>query len=81
MSTPTRPDDARALLRDSQVHLDRARERLDASPPAYAEALDAVLASVRASLLAHRAWYGAVPAPEDSVEGPNARPAGTGPPY
>jgi hypothetical protein len=61
MSTSTRPDDAPALLHAAQVHLDRARERLDASPPASVEALDAVLASFRASLLAYLAWYGAAP--------------------
>lgn len=61
MPAPLRPYDAPALLQEARSHLDLARERLDASPPAYAEALDAVLASARASLLAHLAWYGAAP--------------------
>lgn len=64
MSDPIRPADAPALLREARSHLGLARERLDASPPAYGGALDAVLASVRASLLAHLAWYGAAPETE-----------------
>lgn len=60
-SVSTRPADAPDLLHEARSHLGRARDRLSASPPAYADALDAVLASFRASLLAHLAWFGAAP--------------------
>jgi hypothetical protein len=59
MSLPTRPDDASALLRDARTHADHAREHLDAAHTTVPDALDDVLASFRASLLAHLAWYGA----------------------
>ena len=64
----TQHNEARAVLRDATAHLEQARARLAASPPAYAEALDAILASFRASFEAALTNYGASTDADDPLD-------------